>query len=663
MRTVFVANRGEIARRVFRTARSLGYRTAAVASVADRDLPYAREADRTVLLDGPSDVRATYLDGARMIAAAKAAGADAVHPGYGFLSENAEFAQAVLDAGLTWIGPSPAAIRAMGDKAAARKVAVAHGVPVVPGWDGDQDEETLVREAARIGYPVLIKATAGGGGRGMRRVDEPAAFPEALRSAKAEALSSFGSDRVIVERYVLRPRHVEVQVLGDAHGTVLHLGERECSIQRRHQKVVEEAPSPGVSPALRRAMGEAAVTVAKAVGYASAGTVEFVVAPDGAFYFLEMNTRLQVEHPVTEEVTGLDLVALQLLVAEGRALPLRQEDVVLRGHSIEVRLYAEDPLRDWLPATGMLRALSIPGGDGIRIEAGFRGGDEVSPHYDAMLAKLIATGPDRATAIRRLQRLLDGAWAPGLVTNLPLLRQIAHHPLFAAADLDTAFLGRAGLPQPPPANVALGVLGALALGFAERRARAQGPAGFRTFGRATQRDTFLAGADEVTATWTPAGTGFDATVGAATHAVRDVALRTEGGDTVLDLVLDGVRQSWRVHRAPKDATHATLDDGDRVWVHAGDAEGYVELVPRFPAADAVEVEPGACVAPTPGKVTSVRVAVGDVVEKGALLLTLEAMKMEHRVVAPSAGRVVAVRAEPGAAVREGELLVRLEGAE
>jgi acetyl/propionyl-CoA carboxylase alpha subunit len=654
MRTVFVANRGEIARRVFRTARSLGYRTVAVASEADRNLPYVREADRAVLLPGPSDVRATYLDAARMIAAAKQGGADAVHPGYGFLSENADFAQAVLDAGLTWIGPSPAAIRAMGDKASARRVAVAHGVPVVPGWDGDQDEATLAREAARITYPVLIKATAGGGGRGMRRVDDPADFADALRSAKAEAGSAFGSDQVIVERYVLRPRHIEIQVLGDAAGTVLFLGERECSIQRRHQKIVEEAPAPGVSVELRRAMGEAAVRVAKAVGYTSAGTVEFVVDPEGAFYFLEMNTRLQVEHPVTEEVTGLDLVALQLLVAEGRPLPLRQEDVQLTGHSIEVRLYAEDPLRDWLPATGMLRALSIPPGDGIRVEAGFEGGNELSPYYDAMLAKVIATGPDRATAVRRLQRVLDGTWAPGIVTNLPLLRQIAHHPQFAAADLDTSVLARAGLPRPPPANTALGVLGALALGFASRRP--PGPAAFRVWGRATQEDTFRSGADEVTAGWTPAGTGFDALVGGAEHRVRDV--RLEGG--ALHLVVDDVRQSWQVLRAPKEPTHGTLDDGDRVWVHTGDAEAYVELVPRFPAADAVEAEPGAAVAPTPGKVVSVRVAVGDVVEKGQLLVTLEAMKMEHRVVAPAAGKVALVRTEVGAAVREGELLVRIE---
>jgi acetyl/propionyl-CoA carboxylase alpha subunit len=654
MHTIFVANRGEIARRVFRTARALGYRTAAVATAADRGLPYVAEADVAVLLDGPSDVGASYLDGAKMIDAAKRAGADAVHPGYGFLSENADFAHQVLDAGLVWIGPSPSAIRAMGDKAAARRVAVANGVPVVPGWDGAQDDETLAREAGRVGFPVLIKATAGGGGRGMRRVDAPEDFADALRSARAEAAAAFGRDTVVIERYVTRPRHVEVQVVGDVHGAVVAFGERDCSVQRRHQKVLEEAPAPGLSDALRRALGEAAVRVAKAVGYASAGTVEFVVDGAGDWFFLEMNTRLQVEHPVTEEVTGHDLVALQLLVAEGSHLPFQQADVVVRGHSIEARIVAEDPLRDWLPATGLVRALSIPAGDGVRLEVGFAGGTEVSPFYDALLAKVIATGPDRATALRRLRRALDGAWVPGLVTNLPLLRQVVHHPLFAEPSLDTAFLARAGLPQPPPANVALGVLAALALGSLQRSTRP--PAGWRVWGRATQVDTFRAGADEVVATWTPVAGGFDATVAGAAHRVRDVVATVDG----LALTLDGLRRTWRVLWGPSVPGRPALDDGDRVWVHAGDAESMVELVPRFPAGQAAEAEPGTCVAPTPGKVTAVRVAVADVVEKGQLLVTLEAMKMEHRVTAPTAGRVVAVRAELGAAVREGEVLVRLE---
>ncbi|MEQ1502422.1 MAG: biotin carboxylase N-terminal domain-containing protein, partial [Myxococcota bacterium] len=379
MRTIFVANRAEIAHRVIRTARSLGYRTAVACSAADRALPFTRAADRVVEWDGPSDVGATYLDPARLLDAARRAGADAVHPGYGFLSENAAFAEAVEAAGLRWIGPPPSAIRAMGDKAKARAVAVAHGVPVVPGHDGADDVDALRAAARTIGFPVLIKAVAGGGGRGMRRVDAEADLPDALAAARREALSAFGDGAVLVERYVSRPRHVEIQVFGDQHGAVLWLGERECSIQRRHQKVVEEAPSPGLDPAMRRAMGEAAVTVARAVGYVGAGTVEFIVDADRRFYFLEMNTRLQVEHPVTECVTGLDLVALQLRVAEGEPLPLTQDQVKLDGHAIEVRVYAEDPLRGYLPGTGTLHRLDVPAGDGIRVDAGYETGSVVSP--------------------------------------------------------------------------------------------------------------------------------------------------------------------------------------------------------------------------------------------------------------------------------------------
>ncbi len=653
--SVFVANRAEIARRVFRTARRLGLRTVAVATAADRDLPYAREADRAVLLDGPPDARATYLDVERMVDAARRGGADAVHPGYGFLSENATFAEAVIAAGLVWIGPPPEAIRSMGDKAAARRVARAHGVPVVPGFDESQDEDELARAAEAIGYPVLIKATAGGGGRGMRRVDEPGAFLDALRGAKREALSAFGSDAVIVERYVTRPRHVEVQVMADAHGAVLWLGERECSIQRRHQKVVEEAPSPMVDEALRRAMGEAAVKVARAVGYVGAGTVEFVAEAGGSFWFLEMNTRLQVEHPVTEEITGLDLVELQLRVADGEPLPLRQEDLRLRGCALEARVYAEDPMRDWLPATGRALRVDLPLGEGIRVDAGFASGDEVSPYYDAMLAKIVAWGPDRATATRRMRRAVEAAWVPGLVTNLPLLRQIFAADLWREADLDTAFLPRAGLPQAPPIHLRTGVVGALALGAWERRG-GPGPAGFRGWGRARQTDTFRCGAEEVVAAWTPTPRGLRIE---ALGATSEVEVLGRDGDA-LELVVDGVRERWRVLRVPASVRHASLDDGDRVYVHAGDHEAYVELVPRFPVVGAGEVEPGACVAPTPGKVTVVAVGVGDVVKKGQRLLTLEAMKMEHAVLAPHDGVVAEVRAEVGRQVAEGELLIRLD---
>ncbi|MCB9686135.1 MAG: ATP-grasp domain-containing protein [Alphaproteobacteria bacterium] len=657
--TVFVANRAEIARRVFRTARRLGMGTVAVASEADRSLPHAREADRTVLLDGPSDASSTYLDGARMIEAAKRAGADAIHPGYGFLAENAAFAEAVAAAGLTWIGPPPSAIRAMGDKAAARRVAAEHGVDVVPGFDGSQDEGELLAAAERVGFPVLLKATAGGGGRGMRRVDTAAELPEALRSAKREALAAFGSDDVILERYVTGPRHLEVQVIADAHGAVLALGERECSIQRRHQKVIEEAPSPMVDAAMRERLQEAAVRVARAVGYVGAGTVEFVADASGAFWFLEMNTRLQVEHPVTELVTGLDLVELQLRVADGEPLPLRQEDVVLRGWAIEARLVAEDPMRDWLPATGAAHRVHVPVEEGIRVDGGFEDGDVVSPYYDAMLAKIIASGPDRATATRRLRRAVEGAWVPGLVTNLPLLRQILADERWSAADLDTAFLARAGLPRPPPVDLRVGVLAAVALGSWERRG-GPGPAGFRTFGRARQHDRFRYGAEEVDAWWTPThGGGLSVEALGETSAVT--VLGREGD--ALELVVDGVRQRWRVLRVAAVAGRASLDDGDLVYVHTGRLESVVELAPRFPAVGAGDDEPGACTAPTPGKVVAVAVTPGDAVTRGQRLVTLEAMKMEHAVLAPHDGVVADVRAEVGQQVAEGELLVRLEAAE
>jgi acetyl/propionyl-CoA carboxylase alpha subunit len=651
MRTVFVANRAEIAHRVIRTARSLGYRTAAACSVADRALPYTREADVLVEWEGDSSVGATYLDPARVLQAAQQAGADALHPGYGFLSENAAFAEQVLAAGLVWIGPPPDAIRAMGDKARAREVAVRHEVPVVPGFQESQDPEILLQQADQIGYPVLIKATAGGGGRGMRRVDAPGAFLEALASARREAESAFGSGEVLLERYVTRPRHVEVQVMADQHGNVLFLGERECSVQRRHQKIVEEAPSPAVDEALRQRMGEAAVKVARATGYVGAGTVEFILDESGAFYFLEMNTRLQVEHPVTEmvvgteQVTGLDLVALQLHVA-----------VVLRGHAIEVRVYAEDPLRGYLPATGVLQRVDLEPAEGLRYDVGFASGNEVSPYYDAMLAKIIAHGPDRQTATRRLLRATQRAWIPGVVTNLPLLRELLAHPMWQEADLDTAFLERAGLPTPPPLNLEQGVLGALALGALERGPGAPGAAGWRIFGRATQQDRFRSGSEEVTVRWTPTADGFVAELPWGTRTVR---LAGRQGDQIT-LSVDGLRSTWRVLRVSASPTHTSLDDGDLVYVHTGSGEAFVQLEPRFPAPAGAELEPGQCVAPTPGKVVGVHVAVGDTVRAGQRLITLEAMKMEHAVTAPTDGVVTALHVAVGEPVAEGATLARVE---
>ena len=660
MRTIFVANRAEIASRVFRTARRLGYRTAAAASQADRALPYTAEADVVVDWDGPSDVRATYLDAARVIDAAKRAQADLVHPGYGFLSENASFAEAVIAAGMGWIGPPPSAIRAMGDKASARTVAVAHGVPVVPGFQGSQDIDVLSREAARIGYPVLVKAVAGGGGRGMRRVERAEDLAEAIASARREALSAFGDDAVLLERYVSRPRHVEVQVMGDAHGTMLHLFERECSVQRRHQKIIEEAPSPAVSPELRGRMGDAAVRVAAAVGYQGAGTVEFLVDDRGEFYFLEMNTRLQVEHPVTEEVTGLDLVEMQIRVAEGRPLGLLQQDIRLQGHAIEVRLYAEDPNRGYLPSTGILRRLDLCEGEGLRVDAGFASGCEVSPFYDAMLAKLIARGPDRQTASRKLLRAVTLAWAPGLVTNLPLLREILAHPLWQSADLDTAFLERASLPSVPPLNAEHGVIGALALGAWQRHLRQEAPLGWRLSGRAEQHDLFRSGSSELTARWTPAASSLGMQVRVGDGPARSVRIDALDGD-VLTLAVDGVRQRWRILWIRSNPGSDSLDDGDLIYVHAGDCESFVQLVPRFAPPSPPPLEAGQCASPTPGKVVAVHVAAGDRVSAGQRLVTIEAMKMEHAVTAPSDGTVVDLRVAVGDTVSEGERLVRIEG--
>jgi 3-methylcrotonyl-CoA carboxylase alpha subunit len=662
IRRLLIANRGEIARRISRTCRDLGITAIAAHSEADRDMPFVREADLATCI-GPAEAAGSYLNADAVLDAARRTGADAIHPGYGFLSENADFAQAVVQAGLTWVGPPPAAIRTMGDKAAARHMADAHGVPIVPGYDADQDDTALAAAAAEIGAPVLIKALAGGGGRGMRRVDDLADFAEALASARREALSAFGNGDVLLERYIERPRHIEVQVFGDADGSVVHLGERECSIQRRHQKIIEEAPSPAVNARLRARLGEAACSVARAASYVGAGTVEFILAPDGAFYFLEMNTRLQVEHPVTEQVTGQDLVAWQIGVAEGRPLPLTQDQIAITGHSIEVRLYAEDPMRDWLPATGTALRLEVPMGPGIRLDAALDGGDSVGPYYDAMVAKIIATGPDRASASRLLANAVDRAWMPGLVSNLPLLRQILATDAWNAGDLHTGFLVEQGLPTAPPLNLAQGALAATALGWWQRKASRvlpEVPAGWRIHGCETQHDAYLCGEARAAVQWQAEGDGLriDITIDdeAQSFFVQVHGFRDDG----LDLSIDGDRARWQLLWLPTSPTHLCLDDGDTVYVHTGRGEAFVRLEPRFPAAAGAEEDPGSAVASTPGTVVAVHVAVGDVVEKGARLVTLEAMKMEHAVVAGEAGTVSEVRVGAGDAVDEGALLVILE---
>src|SRR5512140_4404 len=440
---ILIANRGEIACRVIRTARRLGIRTVAVHSEADQNARHVRLADEAVAI-GPAAARESYLVAERILEAARATGAQAIHPGYGFLSENADFAEACERAGMTFIGPPASAIRAMGSKSAAKALMEKAEVPLTPGYHGDnQDPAFLAREAGRIGYPVLIKASAGGGGKGMRRVDAPADFDAALASCRREARQAFGDDRVLVERYVLRPRHVELQVFGDRHGGCVHLFERDCSVQRRHQKVLEEAPAPGMTPERRAAMGAAAVEAARAVGYVGAGTVEFIVDPSGAFFFMEMNTRLQVEHPVTEMITGLDLVEWQLRVAAGEPLPLRQEQVQLDGHAIEARVYAEDPDKGFLPSTGKLVHLAAPEASyHVRLDSGVDEGDEITPFSDPMIAKLVVWDRTRALALARMRAALAQVRIVGVQNNVEFLSRLVASPAFAAADLDTALIDR-----------------------------------------------------------------------------------------------------------------------------------------------------------------------------------------------------------------------------
>ena len=657
---LLVANRGEIARRIFRSCANLGITSLAVFSDADADAPFVREAD-VALRIGPAPVAASYLDPDRILAAAATLNADAIHPGYGFLSESAAFARAVEAAGLRWVGPTPEAIEAMGDKARARALATELGVPIVPGYSGDDlSSERLREEAERIGTPLLIKASAGGGGRGMRRVDHLDDFQDALDSAKREALQGFGSDRVLLERYITRPRHIEVQVLGDAHGSVVHLFERECSIQRRHQKVVEEAPAPGLSAELRDALGEAACTVARSVSYRGAGTVEFILAEDGSFYFLEMNTRLQVEHPVTELVTGTDLVALQIAVAEGAPLPFTQDDLALTGHAIEVRLYAEDPLRDYLPATGPVRRFYVPAAEGIRVDSALEDGGEVGPNYDPMIAKIIASGPTRAIATRRLARALRGTWVPGLVTNLPLLREISLNPFFLAGELHTGFLPEQGLPTPPPLNLERGA--AIATALLASRAAASGawhagiPSGFRIEGPAVETEIWRCGVEECAVQWRWDGPAVRVTVAEQESVVQ--LLHKEGDSHFIDV--DGTRFTARalVTRDGREVDDA-LQDGDLVTLHLGDGEAMVQLVPRLPAPQAAAADPGTAVAPTPGTVVAVRVSPGDTVSQSDVLVVLEAMKMEHSVVAAADGTVASVRVSVGDAIAEGAVLVKL----
>ena len=662
MNKILIANRGEIARRVIQTCQKLGFQSVAVFSAADAELPYVREADQAVYLGAPAP-DTSYLNVEAILSAAKRTGADAVHPGYGFLAENADFAQAVLDAGLIWVGPSPTAISAMGDKAAARRLAVEHDVPVLQGFDEpNASDEQLIQAAERIGYPLLIKATAGGGGRGMRVVTAPEHLATEIASARREAESAFGNGNVLLERYITNPRHIEVQLMGDQHGNLCHLFERECSIQRRHQKIIEEAPSPGVSSEQRMALGAAAVRIAKAADYEGAGTAEFLMDDTGEFFFLEMNTRLQVEHPVTECVTGLDLVELQLRVAMGEPLPFQQEDLVLSGHAIEARVYAEDPLRDYAAGTGVLRRFDLPVSEGVRVDAGYEAGNEVGIYYDAMVAKVISFGSDRKVASRRLLRALERSWIPGVITNLPLLREILAHSMWLNAELTTGFLGKSGLPTPPPANAEIGLLAGVAYMTAAlqqgQRFPSDVPLGWRVEGAFAQRDTWLCAGEEWAVEWRSSGAELRVRLvcGEREPIERRLRVRGRNGDA-FDVEVDGLCETWRILKVGSSSDQ--LQDGDTLYAHTGQLESFVALKPRFPSPSDQADEPGSCTAPTPGTVVAVHVAVGDTVEPGQALVTLEAMKMEHRVTAPNAGDVEQLRVEVGDTVDEGELLVQL----
>ncbi len=645
---ILIANRGEIACRIIRTARKMGVATVAIYSDADRQALHVEQADEAYCV-GAAPARASYLQQDKILDAARRSGAQAVHPGYGFLSENAEFAQACGDHGLVWIGPPPTAIRAMGNKSAAKALMEQSGVPLVPGYHGeDQADEVLVRAAARIGYPVLIKASAGGGGRGMRVVERDADFVEALGRARGEARSAFGDDRMLVEKYLTRPRHIEVQVFGDTHGEIISLFERDCSVQRRHQKVLEEAPAPFITSEQRRALGEAAVSAARAVNYVGAGTVEFIYE-DERFYFMEMNTRLQVEHPVTEMVTGLDLVEWQLRVASGESLAPMRERLALRGHAIEARICAENPAQDFRPATGRIAALCQPAAtDHLRIDTGVREGDEVTPHYDSMLAKLIVWGSDRSDALWKMGVALDGYALAGPHTNLALLRRLVAHPAFQAGGADTGLIPRhpellAPEPPPEPAIWAAAALSALGVGST---ATAQDPwaslDGWR-LNLPAQADIALEHSGvrvDVTAHRQPDG-AWRVGVGPETVQARFL---THGDHAELEM--DGVRWRVRVVHAP----------GQVIVLHGGRAAAFSILDRLAPPQDAAASD-ALLVAHTPARVAGVFVRAGEAVQRGQKLLTLEAMKVETSFTAPRDGVVEAVHVKPDELVQEGMRLV------
>jgi 3-methylcrotonyl-CoA carboxylase alpha subunit len=658
--SVLVANRGEIACRILRTLRRLGIRGVAVYSDADRLARHVALADQAIRI-GPPPAAESYLRIDAIVEAAARTGAEAIHPGYGFLSENAGFARACADAGVAFVGPPAGVIEVMGAKDRAKALMAEAGVPLVPGYDGASQEAGALLEAAQaLGFPVLIKAASGGGGRGMRVVADPKGFATALEGARREAAAAFGDDRVLLERYLPRPRHIEAQIFGDRHGRIVHLFERDCSVQRRHQKVIEEAPAPSLSPEQRSALGDHAIRAAQAVGYVNAGTVEFLMA-DGRFFFIEMNTRLQVEHPVTEMVTGQDLVEWQLRVAAGEPLPLRQEEIALSGHAIEVRLYAEDPGKGFLPSTGRLDHLRFPAkSDALRIDTGVVQGDVVSPFYDPMLAKFVTHGENRQAALRRLRRALARSEIVGPVTNLDFLLRIARDPAFAAGAIDTGYLERAQetlLAPPEAADEWLFAVASLWILCRQRQHAAEMGAhspdrhspwhrvdGWRLNDAAHQTVRLAQGERLVEVEAKADGTGYQLTINGA-----QIAAGAEIGADGLAVWLDG------------QASHvAVVERGDQLHLFTRRGHVRIDRLDPLTLAEAEDEAESALTAPMPGKIVRQPVSAGDRVARGAPLLVLEAMKMEHTIVAPSDGRIVELHYTEGDQVEEGAILIDFE---
>ncbi|WP_454289322.1 acetyl-CoA carboxylase biotin carboxylase subunit [Rhizobium arsenicireducens] len=657
---ILVANRGEIACRVIRTAHRMGIGTVAVFSEADRDAVHVAMADEAYAI-GPAPARDSYLDGKRIIAAALASGADAIHPGYGFLAENADFAEACSAAGLVFIGPPPEAIRAMGGKSAAKTLMAAAGVPLVPGYHGDdQSPDRLTAEAEKIGYPVLIKASAGGGGKGMRIVSQPEDFAAELAGAKRELLAAFGDQRMLIEKYLVRPRHVEVQVFADNHGNCHSLFERDCSIQRRHQKVIEEAPAPGLSDSLRKRMSDAAVACARAIDYSGAGTVEFLLDENGEFFFMEMNTRLQVEHPVTEFITGLDLVEWQLRVAAGERLPSGWADLEIHGHAIEARLYAEDPEHDFLPSIGRISHLVLPGPNAhVRIDSGVSAGDAITVHYDPMIAKLIVWDIDRASAVRRLSAALRGTAIAGVTSNAGFLAKLSQLEDFKDANLDTGFITRneAALTLEPTADdttVAMAALGLLLArrATAGRRSMAvtdpYSPWGmtnaFRLNEPARETLRFSLAKTPMELDVAHLARGFEIGVDGETILVEGML----GQDGRLSTMIGGRKHTG--YFLPDGQAFDLLIEGNRYRVSPPDLAG----------SEGPEASVGGLTSPMPGVIRAVLAGAGDQVVAGQALVIMEAMKMEHTIRAPMAGLVMSLNCEEGAMVEAGIVLVDFE---